>query len=75
MSLVYFIKKGETAYVEKKPEADLVFAMNRAGSYFGDVDFIYIEEEDQSYRQFTVKARTDVELLTLQKEDIYAMDC
>lgn len=67
MCLVYFIKKGETAYVEKKPEADLVFAMNRAGSYFGDVDFIFIEEDSDSFRNFTVKARTDVELLTLAK--------
>ena len=39
LSLVYFIKSGETAYVQAKQNADLVFAVNKAGSFFGDIDF------------------------------------
>ncbi len=36
---VYFIKRGEAAYVERRPKADLIFATHRDGAYFGDIDF------------------------------------
>ena len=71
---VYFIKRGEAAFVDKRPAADLVFATNLAGSYFGDVDFAASDELHESKRLYSVKAMTDMDLFLLKKEDIYNMD-
>lgn len=46
--LVYFIKSGETAYVKAKEKADLVFAVNKPGSFFGDIDFTLSSEESKA---------------------------
>lgn len=46
LKLVYFIKRGETAYVDPKPGGDLMFAVNKVGSFFGDVDFTLTTEDD-----------------------------
>ncbi len=70
---IYFIKHGEAAYVERRPRADLIFATNKPGSYFGDIDFAAGDGQEPS-RQFTVKAKTDMELLVLQKSDLYSID-
>ena len=40
---IYFIKEGEAAFVERKPRADLIFATNKAGSYFGEMDFTELQ--------------------------------
>ena len=32
---IYFLKKGETAYVVRQEEADVVFAINQEGATFG----------------------------------------
>ena len=37
--LVYFLKQGETAYVVRNKDVDVVFAVNKAGSFFGETDF------------------------------------
>ena len=42
---IYFIQNGEAAYVERRTEADLIFATNKSGSYFGDIDFAVINEK------------------------------
>lgn len=71
---VYFIKRGEAAFVEKRSAADLIFATNITGSYFGDVDFAASDELKESKRLYSVKAMSDMDLLLLKKEDIYEMD-
>ena len=62
---IYFIKKGEADYVERRPKADLIFATNKQGSYFGDIDFAVINEKMEPKRLFNVKAKTDMDLLLL----------
>ena len=62
---IYFIKKGEADYVERRPKADLIFATNKPGSYFGDIDFAVINEKMEPKRLFNVKAKTDMDLLLL----------
>ena len=71
---IYFIKKGEAAFVERRPRADLIFATNKAGSYFGEIDFISLNVCANPRRMFTVKAKTDMDLLFLDQEDLYSMD-
>ncbi len=51
-----------------------MFAVNKVGSFFGDVDFTLTTEDGEANREFTVKAKTDVELLVLQKHDLYEID-
>lgn len=53
---IYFIKKGESAYVEKRPNADLIFGKSFEGAYFGDIDFTASNEKEEAKRIFTVKA-------------------
>ena len=71
---IYFIKKGEAAFVERRPRADLIFATNKAGSYFGEIDFISLNESHTPKRLFTVKAKTDMDLLFLDQDDLYSID-
>ena len=71
---IYFIKNGEAAFVERRPKADLIFATNKAGSYFGDIDFAVINQKRETTRLFTVKAKTDMDLLLLEQEDLYSID-
>ena len=63
---IYFIKEGEAAFVERKPRADLIFATNKAGSYFGEMDFAALQHSMEMKRSFTVKAKTDMDLLLLE---------
>ena len=72
--LVYFIKTGETAYFEHKKDADLIFAINRAGSYFGDVDFTLASSTVDARRFYSVKTLSDVTVLALHKKDLYNLD-
>ena len=44
-----------------------MFALNEKGSYFGDVEFVECSEKGEVDRLFAVKAKSDVELLMLQK--------
>lgn len=60
--------------MQPKDKADLVFAVNKAGSYFGDIDFTLSTELAEAQRAFSVKARTNVELLVLQKQDLFNLD-
>ena len=59
--------------MERRPKADLIFAVNRAGSFFGDIDFA-VDNEENPTRLFTVKAKTDMDLLVLEKHDLYGLD-
>lgn len=60
--------------MKAKEEADLLFAVNKTGSFFGDIDFTFSSKENNAKRVFSVKARTNVELLTLGKQDLYNLD-
>ena len=71
---IYFIKKGEAAFVERRPTVDLVFGTLRQGAHFGDIDFTNLEEGATNCRHFSVKAKKDMELLLLEKADLYAVD-
>lgn len=51
--------------MDPKPSGDLMFAVNKQGSFFGDVDFTLTTEDGEANRYFSVKAKTDVELLVL----------
>lgn len=75
LDAIYFIKSGEAAYVEPKgSNADLVFALNNAGSFFGHIDFALSAPESEARRAFSVKSRTNLELLVLQKADLFDID-
>lgn len=52
----------------------MVFAVNRSGTFFGDIDFTLAEGEGEAKRAFSVKAKSNVELLTLQKQDLFNLD-
>ena len=71
---IYFIKEGEAAFVERRNKGDLVFGAIRKGLHFGDTDFTSLKEGDTNRRNFTVKARTDMDLLFLEKEDLLAVN-
>ena len=71
---IYFIKSGEAAFVERRPRADLIFATNKPGSYFGDIDFAVINQRREATRLFSVKARTDMDLLLLEKDDLFLLE-
>ncbi len=60
--------------MEKRPGADLVYAINMLGSNFGDIDFTASNEEQEAKRLFSVKAMSDIDLLFLQKEDLFELD-
>ena len=51
-----------------------MFAVNKTGSFFGDIDFTQSSEDEEARREFSVKAKTNVELLTLEKEDLFKLD-
>ncbi len=51
-----------------------MFAINKAGSYFGDIDFTLSTTESEASRLYTVKAMSDVSLLALHKQDLYEID-
>ena len=70
--LVYFIKKGEVGFnFHKERPPDLIYATVKEGNYFGDVDFMKDEENEDYKRLFSVKAMSDLELLLLEKSDLY----
>ena len=57
----------------RKFPSDLVFIRVQEGSYFGDYDFL-ISGDNEGKRSFTSKALSDVELLLLDKKDLYKVD-
>lgn len=60
---MYFISKGTVGYVIPEHE-DRAFLIAVTGNYFGEVDLIFSQT-----RKFKVVANTDVELLSLDRED------
>ena len=56
-------------YVKPNPKGppDLVYSTACEGGYIGDVDFL---KEEDSVRLFSTKARTDVELFSLTKQEL-----
>ncbi len=48
--VVYFLKKGTTAYIVQEEEEDLIFAMNKPGSYFGELEFGISTEREEATR-------------------------
>ena len=70
MDGIYFVKDGEAGFVNQGLKSDLIFATSKTGSHFGDVDFI----SGGLKRAFTVKAKTDLDLLMLEKDDLYSLD-
>lgn len=52
----------------------MVFAINKEGSYFGELEFAISTEQQEVYRHFPVKALTDVEVMVLEKNDLYKID-
>lgn len=74
LDCVYFLRSGEAAYVERKREADLIFAVNKPGSYFGDIDFTLSTHSAEAKRQYTIKAISEIHVLALHKHDLYNID-
>ena len=58
----------------QQSEADVVFAINKEGSYFGELEFAISSDQQEVARKFAVKALTDVEVLVLEKSDLYKID-
>ncbi len=57
----------------RKFPSDLVFIRVEQASYFGEYDFL-VSGASEGRRTFTTKALTDVELLLLDKKDLYKVD-
>ena len=58
-------------------DVDLVFALNKPGSFFGHLDFAAAPHHPphlEPARQFSVKALSDVELLVLEKQDLFKIE-
>lgn len=71
---LYFLKKGEVGYVTRRRVGpDLIYASLNQGSVFGETDLIPFRGDEPERRSFSVKALTDVELLLLQKTDLYSL--
>lgn len=51
-----------------------MFALDNTGSFFGHVDFALSSPDAEARRAFSVKARTNMELLVLQKSDLFDID-
>lgn len=68
---IYFIKSGEADYFEPKP--GFIFASSKGSSYLGDIEYADMNPQREPKRLFTVKAKTDMDLLILEKEDIYSL--
>lgn len=49
----------------------MIYATVKEGNYFGDVDFMSDEDNEDYKRLFSVKAMSDLELLLLEKSDLY----
>lgn len=58
----------------RQEEADVVFAINKEGSCFGELDFAISALNKEAVRQYPVKALSNVELLVLEKQDLYKID-
>ena len=58
----------------QQSEADVVFAINKEGSYFGELEFAISSDQQEVARKFAVKALTDVEVMVLEKNDLYKID-
>lgn len=69
---IYFIKKGQAAYIHQKPVADQILATVHQGAYFGDIDFT--QSDVDCRRLISIKALTDMELLFLEREDLFELD-
>ena len=74
VELVYFLKRGTCAYVVQQGEADVVFAINKEGTFFGELEFSISSDQTEVPRKFPVKALTDVEVMVLEKNDLYKID-
>lgn len=61
------------SFIEKNPDGPphFIFSEFKEGTYFGDVDFVINKKEAEPKRNFTVKAKRDVELLVISKADLY----
>ncbi len=55
---------------------DTVYVIIDKGYYFGEIDFIYMDENglNDTKRKFSAKAMEDSDLLVLQKTDLLAAD-
>ncbi len=61
--------------MEARPSADLIFATNKPGSHFGDIEFALLGQGGvEPIREFSVKAKTDMDLLFLEKGSLYSID-
>ena len=63
---IYFISKGEVAYVMPEKYNSLPFLVYESGNYFGEVDLVFSQS-----RRFKAIAKTEVELLMLSSDDFH----
>ena len=72
---VYFLVSGQAGYVN--PEfGNSVYVIIEQGYYFGEIDFIYMDDDGNTdgKRKFTAMAVEDADLLVLQKNDLLKAD-
>ena len=72
---IYFLVTGQAGYALKDCE-DLVYLIIDQGYYFGEIDFIYMDENglNDGKRKFSAKALEDCDLLVLSKTDLLLAD-
>jgi hypothetical protein len=65
---IYFLSNGQAAYVLPN-YSDAVYVIIETGYYFGEIDFINVDEEGNTdgKRKFTAKSLVDSELFLLMK--------
>ena len=63
---------GSVANIE--PTSEVPFAYSSTGKFFGGEDFAASSKEAEARRYFTVQAQTDLDILLLPKDDLFALD-
>lgn len=72
---IYFLVSGQAGYALHEHD-DTVYVIIDKGYYFGEIDFIYMNDqgENDGKRKFSAKAIEDCDLLVLQKTDLLLAD-
>jgi CRP-like cAMP-binding protein len=72
---VFFLLKGKAGFVVTESNLTVVYFKLRRGHIFGELDFFPVGDEiPTGDRQFTAKALTDCEMVSLSKEALYELE-
>ena len=72
---IYFLVTGQAGYALQEYK-DAIYVIIDKGYYFGEIDFIYLDDNgaNDGKRKFSAKAMEDCDLLVLSKQDLLMAD-